>query len=241
MGPEHHTAGQQVPTSGSRWGPRQCLRKGCERVFLPRQWNQRYCREPECLGEVKRWQATKRQRQRRATPEGRQRHAEEERQRRKQDSSQAELPESFDPATQASAWSRSAKNLPQALCDRPGCYEAPRPSLHTPAHYCSDACHAAMRRVRDRERKYLARKTQAGRLKRQQEYRAAKRKRCRPSLSHSDLRSDSPSARSGCSQGSVLGYGRDADLRLGFSRPLEITTDDSETTPGSRPRPPPAS
>ena len=45
---------------------------------------------------MKRWQAAKRQRQRRATPEGRQRHAEAERQRRKRDSAQADRPERDD-------------------------------------------------------------------------------------------------------------------------------------------------
>jgi hypothetical protein len=244
MGPEHLTTEREASASGSRWGRRKCLRKGCQREFRPRQWNQRYCREPECLREVKRWQAAKRQRQRRATAEGRQRHAEEERQRRKRDSAPAggpaNEPVGVDTAD-ALAWSRSAKNLPEIFCDRPGCYEPPRPSAPATAHYCSDACREAMRRVRDRERKYLARKTQAGRLKRQQEYRAAKLKRCQALPSRHRFRGDSSSVQPGPSPGSVLGSGRDGGRRLGFPGPQEVTTDDSETTLGPRPRASPAS
>ncbi len=246
MGPEHLTTSRDVSASGSRWKPRNCLRKECGRRFLPRQWNQRYCREPECLREVERWQAAKRQRQRRATPEGRRRHAETERQRRKRDSAQANRPErdeaaGAETASKTPAWSRSDKNLPEVFCDRPGCYEPPRESSRAPAHYCGDACRAAMRQVHDRERKYLARKTQAGRLKRHLEYQAAKVKRCQNRHAHQSVLSDLPLATCGPPQGSVLSYGRDPGARLGFSRPLEVTTDDPKTALGARPRAPPTS
>ena len=45
--------------------PRICLRKGCGRKYQPRRWNQRYCQDPECLREVRRWQAARRQAKRR--------------------------------------------------------------------------------------------------------------------------------------------------------------------------------
>ena len=244
MGPEHLTTDRDVSASGSRRGLRLCLRKGCGRSFQPRQWNQRYCQEPECLRAVRRWQAAKRQRQRRATAEGRQRHAVEERQRRKRDSARADRPNSDGPTgletgSEGSAWSRSTNNLPDVFCDRPGCYEPPRESSRAAARYCGDACRAAMRQVRDRERKYLARKTKAGRLKRRLEYQAAKVKRCQGLrvCSNSGLVSAEP----GPPQGSVLGYGCDRDPRLGFSRSLEVTTDDPKATLGVRPRAPPAS
>jgi hypothetical protein len=247
MGPEHLTTDREISTSGSRWGLRTCLRKGCGRKFQPRQWNQRYCREPECLEEVKRWQATRRQRQRHLTSEGRQRHAEEERQRRKRNSAEADQPRQdessgLDATADAPPWSRSNKNLPELLCDRPGCYEPPGDSVHAPAHYCGDACREAMRRVRDRERKYLARKTKAGRLKRQQEYQAAKVKRGQSGHTRPSFPSHDPSGECRPSKdSSVLGYGRHGGPRLGFSRSPEVTTDDSEATPGPRPRAPPAS
>jgi hypothetical protein len=245
MGPGHPTADRGASASGGRLGLRDCLRKGCGRSFQPRQWNQRYCQEPECLREVRRWQAAKRQRQRRATPQGRQRHAEAQRQRRKRDSAQVDRPDRDVPANLGTfgggrAWSRSNGNFPEVFCDRPGCYEPPRESSRAPAHYCGDACRAAMRQVRDRERKYLARKTKAGRLKRRLEYQAAKVRRCHGPHDHRGFPSDPSLAESGPSQGPVLSYGRDREPRLGFSRSLEATTDDPKTTPGARPRAPPA-
>ena len=83
MGHTKHTTGTRVSTTGRRLGWRSCLRKECGRRYLARHWKQRYCREPDCLREVRRWQATKRQRKRRATAEGREKHAQAERERRK--------------------------------------------------------------------------------------------------------------------------------------------------------------
>jgi hypothetical protein len=245
MGPEHLTTDPDASTSGSRLGPRDCLRKGCGRRFSPRQWNQRYCREPECLREVKRWQAAKRQRQRRATPEGRQQHAEAERQRRQRDSAPAGRPErdhlaGAETAGETPAWSRSAKNLPEVFCDRPGCYEPPRESGRAPACYCGDACCGAVRQVRDRERKYLARKTQAGRLKRRLEYQAAKVQRCHSPPVRRRSSADPSLAKGSAPRSSVLLYGAVPAAFLDFSRCEEVPTNDSETTPGARPRAPPA-
>lgn len=64
------------------------------------------------------------------------------------------------------------------LCHRPGCHDAPRLSVRTPARYCSQACCQAVRRVRDRESKWQWRGTLDGRAKRQHEYRATREPRC---------------------------------------------------------------
>ena len=177
----------RAPGRRLRW--RACLRKGCGRRYRARQWNQRYCGEPDCRGEVHRWQATRRQRARRASAEGREKHAEAERARRRRSAEQSMSAVDGDSAWTTAdpqsgcpgpgAWSRSETPLPRVVCDRPGCYEPPRDSRRTPASDCSDACRGAMRRVRDRERKYLARKTKAGRLKRRLEYAATAKKRLR--------------------------------------------------------------
>jgi len=66
MGQSQHTNEGGVPARGRRLGWRTCLRKGCGRRFQARRHNQRYCREPECLSELRRWQAAKRQHKRRA-------------------------------------------------------------------------------------------------------------------------------------------------------------------------------
>lgn len=63
------------------------------------------------------------------------------------------------------------------FCARPGCYCLPKePTLSTPI-YCCEECRKAVRRVLDRERKWLARARFAGRLKRQIEYQFAREKR----------------------------------------------------------------
>ena len=61
---------------------RVCLRKGCARVYEPTRWNQRYCKDPGCRREVRRWQAAKRQRVHRRSPENRRKHAKAEAERR---------------------------------------------------------------------------------------------------------------------------------------------------------------
>ena len=75
------------------------------------------------------------------------------------------------------AWSRSRKIFSLPICDRPGCYEAPVVSPRNPARYCCPACRQAVRNVLDRERKWLARDTLDGRMKRAIEYQAARRQR----------------------------------------------------------------
>lgn len=62
--------------------PRVCLRKGCGHKYEPRRWNQRYCQDPECRREVRRWQAARRQASRRQAAEVKAQHAEAQRVRR---------------------------------------------------------------------------------------------------------------------------------------------------------------
>ena len=71
------------------------------------------------------------------------------------------------------AWSRS-KSFSAPFCDRPGCYDAVRESCRCQARYCSDGCRQALRRVRDRERKWLNRHTQGARSPRPPEYPAGR-------------------------------------------------------------------
>lgn len=153
-------------------GWRICLRKGCQRRYRAASWNARYCQDPQCLRLVRRWQAAKRQQQRRATPEGRQRHAQAQRERRLQAAARSRA-EDVRPAR-----GHAAKVfLPHPFCNRPGCFEPPQASPKAPASYCGGECRKAVRRVRDRERKWLWRHTPEGRLKRQFEYDAARARR----------------------------------------------------------------
>ena len=167
MGHIQHTP--TVKQFSRRFPSRACLRKGCGQVFQPRRWNQRYCRSPHCLREVLRWQAAKRQRLFRQSAENRKRHAQAEARRRREKKEAAAAAErsTNNPSEKAvqgpssdsargGAWSRSNK-IPADFCDRPGCYEPLPTDSRAPARYCGGDCRQAMRRVRDRERKWLIR------------------------------------------------------------------------------------
>ena len=194
MGHLQHTLHSPDSTSCSRLRSRDCLRQGCGHVYQPRRWNQRYCQDPECLRLVRRWQAAKRQQQRRAHPEVLQAHAATERQRRARRREESRLASEevsvtpADGAVQGRAWSRS-KSFLAPFCDRPGCYEAVRLSRHFHARYCGDDCRQAMKRVRDRERKWLRRNPRLGRFQRglkQEPERSAPRSHGPPPEAHGD-------------------------------------------------------
>jgi hypothetical protein len=197
-----------------RFTTRQCLRKGCENRYHPRQRNQRFCRDSFCQAEVKRWQAAKRQQKWRSDANNRIQQADRERLRREKLRLQAQASQlsakaddvcdltmaDFEPVTLPPALSRNS-SIPKDFCDRPGCYEPTRPSQRNPAKYCSNACRTAMQRVRDRDRKWRAR-------------------------SRSQLFS-------------VLNYGRSPDPRLSFQHSHRSANYHAQADSGSRPRPPP--
>ncbi len=165
---------RQRTSSRRRLRPRVCFRKGCSRRYTPRRWNQRYCQDPKCLREVRRWQSRQRQRRRRASLRGRQRHRQAERARRREAKERGQTPTK---RSTDHARGHAGEKYSDIFCGRTGCYEPPRASLRTPACYCGTGCRTAVRRVRDRERKWLSRMTYAGRIKRRSEYEAARRRR----------------------------------------------------------------
>ena len=205
MGHLQHSLCQAFSTSGRRLGLRICLRRGCHRTYRARRWNQRYCQDPECLKLVRRWQVAKRQQQRRQQPEVRQAHAAAERQRRlrrrvaaasnKVDPEAEVVSRAKLPDEGRGAWSRS-KNDSVPFCDRPGCYDAVRPSCRCPARYCGDGCRQAVRRVGDRERKWLRRHAQRARSPAPRAFspaRGAQRVRCpTPRAGPDGARADGP-------------------------------------------------
>jgi hypothetical protein len=156
--------------------PRVCLRKGCGRKYQPKRWNQRYCQDAECLRLVRRWQAAKRQATRRQDEAVKAEHAQAQRARRQRTAASSQSPQAPEVA---SARGHAARIFsPSVLCDRPGCHEAPPKSGRNQARYCCDACRQAVRRVLDRERKWQMRGTFRARLQREQEYQAARARRC---------------------------------------------------------------
>ena len=82
MGACQSTGKHRRSARGRRPGRRTCLRKGCGRKYQPRRWNQRYCQDPECLREVRRWQAARRQVKRRQDARIKVQHAQAEKERR---------------------------------------------------------------------------------------------------------------------------------------------------------------
>lgn len=230
MGQDQHNLTPRPPHSTSVFPPRRCLRQGCEILFPPRRFNQRYCQDPECLKLVRRWQAAKRQQQRRSRPEVRRERAAAARRQR------AERPaerHSTCSSRSSCAWSRRARNS-SGFCDRPGCYEPPQSSRRSSARYCGDECRQAMRRVRDRERKWLNRRTKVGRYKRQLEY-ATRRAARRESKEATIVSNDHHQARA------VGDYRETSVPPLTCHDAKEVSAHDSEASSGARSRAPPTS
>ena len=244
MGQQQHTSTSPVAASpGKRLAPRRCLRKGCNKVFQPRRWNQRYCQEQQCMQQLRRWQAAKRQQRHRAKLENRQRHRQAEQQRRRRQRAQRsprsqtaigsrEKPASSIIRPAANAWSRR-RRFSADFCDRPGCYEPRRPCRNGQARYCSDGCRQAVQRVHDRERKWRSRRTYGGRFKRRLEYERARGRRQRRYRAVASVEVAELSGAvldSSGSQGQAVSY-----------RSLQEPSHDPQTHPGDRPRAPPSS
>jgi hypothetical protein len=179
VGRGHDKPNRRRCTSRRRPRARICLRKGCGRRYQPRRWNQRYCQDAECLRLLRRWQAARRQARRRQEDAAKTQHAEAQRVRRRRVTSPPQAPKISEVAA---ARGHAAKillpPLPRPLCDRPGCHEPPLKSGRNQARYCCPRCRQAVRRVLDRERKWLSRGTFQGRCARDQEYTAARTRRC---------------------------------------------------------------
>ena len=227
--------------SSARTGPfppRTCARKGCGQSFQACHWRQRYCQDPSCMRELRRWQALKRQRRRRATPEGRRQHAQAERQRRRREACGEEMSSDNTRRERAEqfAWSRN-EGIPEVFCDRPGCYQPPRPSQRGPAQYCGDDCRGVMRRVRDRERKWCSRKRYAGRYKRELEYQRARFRRRHQCSVTANTASHSVSAKARA----VGGYRAATQQPVSCCTWKEACHGNRKTSVGSGPRAPPTS
>jgi hypothetical protein len=96
VGARQRTGTHGYSARGRRPRLRICLRKGCGRKYRPRSWNQRYCQDPECLREVYRWQAARRQAIHRADATVRRCHAQAERERRQRASASPKAVETPD-------------------------------------------------------------------------------------------------------------------------------------------------
>lgn len=224
--------------------PRSCLRKDCGQIYQPSRWNQRYCQQTDCTRKLRRWQAAKRQRVHRQMPANRKRHAEAEAKRRRERAAAKDTDCNADQnaVPQRRAWSRS-KNIPAEFCDRPGCYEPLPEDSRAPARYCGCDCRHAVRRVRDRERKWLARNQYTATCTR---HAASGRATCT-----SAGQQPATTAKTSCGGAKQVGDYRDHsasalscrasehDSRPSFEQGTQSHAD-SKTDPDCRSRPPPA-
>jgi hypothetical protein len=149
------TRKHRVDARGRHPRQRKCLRKGCRRKYKPRRWNQRYCQDPECQRLVRRWLAARRQTRRRQDDAAKAQHAEAQRARRQRAPSSPQAPNN--PEVTPARGHVAKIILPTPVCARPGCLEPPLKSVRITACFCSRACRQAVRRVLDRERKWLLR------------------------------------------------------------------------------------
>jgi len=168
------------PSHARRWHPgcRRCLLKGCERWFLPRRPQARYC-SPACQAAARRWRRWLAARRYRATGHGRQRRRDQARRSRGRARQRSCLPQPDHPTspgeptpavveamppptidpTQAAAGSGVGQRpgeIPDESdgcpCHRPGCYVLFLPAPRSPdRRFCSASCRRALRRVRQRE------------------------------------------------------------------------------------------
>ena len=82
VGTHHVKAKRHRKARGRQPRPRSCFRKGCGRKYQPWRWNQRFCQDPKCQREVHRWQAARRQAERRRDAKVKAQHAQAEKARR---------------------------------------------------------------------------------------------------------------------------------------------------------------
>lgn len=230
----------------SRFRQRVCPRKGCEAVYTPRAGNQRYCQDPQCRQEVRRWQAAGRQKQRRLRPEVRQSQAAAAKVARLRKSLlklHPPLPAKpivpTEPPQSPCASSRSRKNS-GPICARVGCYEPPAPAARCPTRYCSGSCRQTMQRVRDRERKWLWRNTLTGQFKCRQ--RADRRQKQKRTLL-TDHSSTCTNAATAAHPAVVLAYRVPPDFSVPSGdrkEDFDHDVQDPETALTSQTRPPPS-
>lgn len=167
------------PSGSRRWHPccRQCLLKGCERWFLPRKPQARFC-GPDCRIAARRWRRWLAGQYYRATPNGKEHRRGQSRRyyTRRQLTAPPQSPPltlelepapaavEAEPSRPAGASTTSTiccqgqrpAEIPKESCGlpchRPGCYVLFPPAVHSlEQKFCSGLCRQALRRVRQRE------------------------------------------------------------------------------------------
>jgi hypothetical protein len=143
---------------GCHHRPRQCLLKGCERLFWPRHWRSHFCSKA-CQRKAQRWRRWKASQQYRATDQGKKRRREQSRRYRQRQRERQAASAEVDAPREGQRIQRGGADFSGEPCHRPGCYEFfCLPHEHSCKRFCSVACRLALRRVLDREARYQARR-----------------------------------------------------------------------------------
>lgn len=156
------STGQGCDGDGHRpYGSRRCLLKGCERWFQAARPQARYC-SAECREAALRWRRWRAARRYRASPQGKvcrqaqnRRYRERRRERQQLAAVDAETPREGQRAAGI------PENFRICSCARPGCYVEFAIHPRSPQQqFCCFACHQALRRVLQRERRLRERRRQ---------------------------------------------------------------------------------
>jgi hypothetical protein len=158
VGPLQHDprfSGAQAPVCTPR--PRECLLAGCGRHFTPRCARSCYCSEA-CRQAARAWSQRKAQERYRLSEKGRlARRGQCRRWRQRRRENQREKSEKCDGGSSPKCCEGHPQE-PQGekiLCDRPGCYVRFVPSSRSPGRrFCCSLCRKALRRVREREKRW---------------------------------------------------------------------------------------
>jgi hypothetical protein len=149
---------------GRRTRCRRCLLKGCERWFRPSRPQARYC-SADCRAAAGRWRRWHASRRYRSSAQGQQRRREQSgryRQRQRERPQADTTPRTDAEPSATGEGQRAGKNPEEAAgipCDRPGCYVLFLGTSRSPQqHFCSCSCRKALRRVRQREAGWRARR-----------------------------------------------------------------------------------
>jgi hypothetical protein len=177
---------------------RRCLLKGCQRWFLPRHFQDRYC-SPQCRIAARRWRRWYAAQRYRATANGQQRRRAQAQRHRDRQRHRSPVPEPAPPAPEIDPAASTVDpdtppqtDPPKAVnslrvgqrpseipensrlwpCGRPGCYLLFSLSPRSPQQrFCSCSCRRALRRVRQRQARFRIRRRR-GRLRRRPGHRA---------------------------------------------------------------------
>lgn len=142
---------------------RRCLLRGCEQPFQPRHPLARYC-GPACQAAARCWSRSRAAARYRVTERGRACRRQQvcryrQRVRERRETAAAEVEAACEtPAETACEGHQEAEDSEKIRCHRPGCYERFSLTPRSPGQrFCGPLCRQALRRVRERERRWRRR------------------------------------------------------------------------------------